>query len=489
MNISSSSPITTPSPNFPIVSCCRIVSIKPLPAHCVAARRWPYYSWIWTVSRIINDSLGHDIGDNLLVEVAARLKATVRDVDTVARLGGDEFVVVLREIRDTDDVDPIARKIQNVLREPFRLDLHQLTVTPSIGVSLYPEDGGNLDTLMKNADSAMYAAKQAGRDACVFFAPSMNAGALERLAMENSLRNALQRDEFELHFQPRVNLNTSRIVGFEALIRWRHPELGDVSPTQFIPLAEETGLIVPIGAWVLTAACRQNRIWQDLGLPPVPIAVNLSSRQFRQSNIKQTVLEALASSELDGAFLELELTESVVMENPETSAEILNELKQTGLKLSIDDFGTGYSSLTYLKRFPLDTLKIDQSFVRDLVVDPDDAAIVSAVISMAHDLDLEVVAEGVETQEQMRFLRGRQCDEAQGYLFGRPVDAETAAQIASTTGHPGGLTAGRLQHRRKPESRDVPVSICNCFCTTSTEPGAPATWVVPVNFPSSPTTA
>jgi diguanylate cyclase (GGDEF)-like protein/PAS domain S-box-containing protein len=377
----------------------------------------------------INDSLGHECGDALLVEVATRLKRALREEDTVARLGGDEFVVVLRNVRSADDVGPVAHKILDTLHDPFLLDPHQLTVTSSIGISLYPDDGTDSNILMKNADAAMYAAKQTGRNTCVFFAPSMNAGALERLSMENSLRRALEQEEFRLHYQPRIDIQTGRIVGFEALLRWKHPELGDIPPARFVPLAEETGLIVPIGAWALQTACTINREWQLLGLPPVTVAVNLSSLQFRQKQMQEAVLNALKNSGLNGSYLELELTESVVMENPEAATESLRLLKKLGVQLSIDDFGTGYSSLAYLKRFPLDTLKIDQSFVRDLVVDADDASIVSAVISMAHDLGLDVVAEGVETLEQLRFLRARQCDGAQGYLFGRAVDAETALNL------------------------------------------------------------
>ena len=377
----------------------------------------------------INDSLGHDCGDALLVEMAARIKGLLREEDTVARLGGDEFVIVLQNLKTAKDANPSAHKIMEALREPFLLDAHQIMVTPSIGISIYPEDGQDSNGLMKNADAAMYAAKKSGRNNYMFFSSDMNAGALERLSLENGLRCALQRDEFRLCYQPRVNIQTGRIVGFEALLRWLHPELGLILPGQFIPLAEETGLIVPIGVWVLRTACRQNREWQELGLPPVTMAVNLSALQFRQHGIKETVLEALTDSKLGGIHLELELTESVVMENPAVAAEILRQLKKIGVKLSVDDFGTGYSSLAYLKSFPIDTLKIDQSFVRDLVVDADDAAIVSAIISMAHDLGLEVIAEGVETLQQLHFLRARQCDEAQGYLFQRPVDSETALQL------------------------------------------------------------
>lgn len=377
----------------------------------------------------INDSLGHSIGDALLVEMAQRLRATIREVDTVARHGGDEFVAVLRELRSADDALVIVRKLLAAIREPFQLDRHQLEVTSSIGISLYPEDGQDYETLLRNADAAMYAAKQSGRDAYSFFAPGMNAGALERLTLENNLRQALRQGEFELHYQPIVNIQSVHIIGFEALLRWRHPDLGLIPPVQFIPLAEETGLISPLGTWMLHTACRQIREWQDGGLPGLPIAVNISALQFRQQRLKETIAEALAEARIDGTHLVMELTESMVMENPEMAVEVLGELKRIGVRLSIDDFGTGYSSLAYLKRFPLDILKIDQSFVRDLANDPNDAAIVSAVVSMAHDLGLGVVAEGVETLDQLRFLRSKQCDEAQGFLFAHPLAAGKAAEI------------------------------------------------------------
>ncbi|WP_054774186.1 EAL domain-containing protein, partial [Methylogaea oryzae] len=373
--------------------------------------------------KLINDSLGHAVGDALLVEVARRLSDSVRETDTVSRLGGDEFVVLLSEVRNGDEAMQVAQKILRSMQEVFQVGIHQLAVTPSIGIALSPDDGEDFDTLLRNADAAMYTAKQDGRNSYVFFTPSMNAGALERLSMETSLRRALEREEFRLHYQPKVDADSGRVLGLEALLRWEHPELGWVPPSRFIPLAEDTGQIAAIGNWVLQTACRQNRAWQEQGLLAVPVAVNLSALQFRQRRLKDQVLDALRQSDLDARYLELELTESMLMEDTAGAVVMLAELRKIGVRLSIDDFGTGYSSLSYLKRLPIDALKIDQSFVRDIADDSDDAAIVSAVISMAHDLHLRVVAEGVETLEQLRFLRAHQCDEAQGYLFSRPVCA------------------------------------------------------------------
>jgi diguanylate cyclase (GGDEF)-like protein/PAS domain S-box-containing protein len=381
--------------------------------------------------KVINDSLGHAVGDALLVGVANRLLESVRETDTVSRLGGDEFVVLLSEIHSGDEAAQVGQKILRLMQEVFQVGEHQLAVTPSIGIALAPDDGEEFDALLKNADAAMYTAKQGGRNSYAFFTPSMNAGALERLSMESSLRRALERQEFQLHYQPKVDVDSGRIRGLEALLRWQHPDLGWVPPSRFIPLAEETGQIAAIGHWVLHAACRQNRLWQDQGLLAVPVAVNLSALQFRQRQLKDLVLDALKGSGLEAGFLELELTESMLMEDAAGAAAMLAELRRVGVGLSIDDFGTGYSSLSYLKRLPINALKIDQSFVRDIAGDADDAAIVSAVISMAHDLHLNVIAEGVETLEQLRFLRAHQCNEAQGFLFSRPLPAdETAALLA-----------------------------------------------------------
>ncbi len=384
----------------------------------------------------INDTLGHSVGDRLLQEVAERLKKCLRSSDTVARgdpmassdtvarLGGDEFIVSITDITRGEDAAKVASRILDALHEAFRLDAHEVVITGSIGISVFPNDGGDAETLLKNADAAMYHAKDAGRNGFQFYSGSMNAAAFQRLSLENSLRKALERGEFQLHFQPQIDVDAGTIFGAEALIRWRHPDLGLVSPAEFIPLAEETGLILPIGEWVLRQACAQARAWQDAGHGPLLIAVNLSGRQFRQQELVQTVEQALASAGLDPRHLELELTESILMRSVEETVDTLKQLKAMGLRVSVDDFGTGYSSLNYLTRFPIDTLKIDQSFVRGITTDPGDAAITAAIIAMARGLKIAVIAEGVETQDQLVYLRQRGCRLMQGYLFSRPVPAE-----------------------------------------------------------------
>ena len=371
----------------------------------------------------INDSLGHDAGDALLTQVASRLTCSVREGDTVARLGGDEFVLLLSEIRAEDDVSAITQKLLKAMSAPFDIGGHELHITCSIGIASYPKDGKDRQTLLKNADAAMYRAKDLGRNNAQFYAAEMNVKAMERLMLESGLRHALERNEFLLHYQPQVDLRTGEITGMEALVRWQHPELGLVSPARFIPVAEESGLIVPLGEWVLRTACAQNKAWQRAGLKPISVAVNLSARQFRQPNLVEVVAGILRETELDPAHLELELTESLVMQNVEVTIATLDRLKAMGIKLSIDDFGTGYSSLSYLKRFPIHTLKIDQSFVRDITTDPSDAAIAKTIIAMAHELGLMVIAEGVETEEQKSFLQQRHCDEMQGFFFSKPVPA------------------------------------------------------------------
>jgi len=371
----------------------------------------------------INDSLGHDAGDLLLTQVAARLVGNVREGDTVARQGGDEFVLILSEIREEDDVQVVAQKILKAMSAPFDIKGRELHITCSIGIASYPKDGEDSQTLLKNANAAMYRAKEMGRNNAQYYAAEMNVRAMERLVLENGLHHALERDEFLLHYQPQVDLQTGEITGMEALVRWQHPELGLVSPAMFIPVAEDSGLIVALGEWVLRTACAQNKAWQLAGLKPISIAVNLSARQFRQPDLVEMVAAILRETGLDPVCLELELTESLVMQDVEATIATLSRLKAMGLKLSVDDFGTGYSSLSYLKRFPIDTLKIDQSFVRDITTDPDDAAIAKAIISMAHDMQLRVIAEGVETEAQKSFLRLRRCDEMQGYFFSRPVPA------------------------------------------------------------------
>ncbi len=378
--------------------------------------------------KTINDSLGHPAGDQLLIEVAHRLLACVRRMDTVTRLGGDEFVVLLSEA-SIDGTVEVARKILEVVARPCWVEGHELKVTPSLGISLFPQDGRNFETLLKHADTAMYRAKDAGRNTYQFFANEMNVAALERLVLENSLRQGLERGEFVLHYQPQVNVASGHIVGAEALIRWNHPQIGLVPPAKFIPVAEISGLIVAIGEWVLREACRQNRRWQQAGLPTISVAVNISSVQFRGGHLEETIRAALADTGLAAQHLELELTEGIVMGGANETVQTLLSLSAMGLKLSIDDFGTGYSSLSYLKRFPIDKLKIDQSFVRDIVSDPDDWAIASAVISLGHSLRLGVIAEGVEHAEQFEMLKRQGCDEVQGYHFSVPLPADEFAEL------------------------------------------------------------
>lgn len=379
--------------------------------------------------KLINDSLGHPAGDELICEVARRLAACVRQGDTVARLGGDEFMIVLSELIAEDDAAVIAAKLLQAISAPMRLSGHDMVVNGSVGVSLYPRDGAVAATLVKNADVAMYRAKDLGGNRFQFYAPEMNARTLERLELENGLRYALEHDELELHYQPKVELLTGRVVGAEALVRWRHPSLGLIPPGDFIPLAEETGLIVPVGEWVIEAACRQLKAWREQGLREVSVAVNVSARQFQHENLVAVLNAALGSSGVAPQQLHVEVTESGVMSSPEATIVTLRALKALGVLISLDDFGTGYSSLNYLKRFPIDSLKIDRSFVADLTTSAEDAAIALMVISLAHSLGQTVVAEGVETQAQLDFLRRHNCDEMQGYLFSRPLEAQAFASL------------------------------------------------------------
>lgn len=374
--------------------------------------------------KMINDSLGHHVGDELLKAVAERLKCNARANDTVARLGGDEFTVILEGVTDIEDPTTVARKILDVMSKPFYLDGHEVFVTASLGITVYPLDGRNIDDLLKNADTAMYRAKEQGRNNYQFYTEDMNAQAVEHLILESSLRHALERHEFILHFQPQVDLHSREITGMEALLRWAHPEFGLLQPAQFIPLAEETGLITSIGTWVLEAACTQAVAWQSEGLANVRIAVNLSARQFRQENLVEIVSKTLADTGLNPQFLELEITESFLLDNVDSAISTLKKLHNLGVQISIDDFGTGYSSLSYLRRLPLNSLKIDQSFVHDISAKNDDAAIAEAIIAMAQSLRLRVMAEGVETEEQLYFLRTRGCDYGQGFLICRPIPAE-----------------------------------------------------------------
>ncbi len=376
-----------------------------------------------------NDTLGHLIGDQLLKSVAERLNLTLREGNRVARFGSDEFAVLLTRIAGAEDAARRANNFQNVLNAPFIVDGHELYVTSSIGIGLYPDDGTDAQGLLKSAGSALYRAKQLGGSSYQFYTADMNERALARLALENQLRWALERKEFVVYYQPQVNLDTGKIMGMEALVRWQHPELGLVSPAEFIPLAEDTGLIMPIGEWVLRTACAQTRVWQNCGFKNLHVAVNLSPRQFQQPDLLQLIEGALKETGLDPASLELEVTESSVMKNAESAINTLGELRAMGIRISIDDFGSGYSSLSYLKHLPIDVLKIDQSFVRDMTSDPKDAAIAMAIIQLAHSLQLQVKAEGVETEEQLHFLRLLRCDEMQGYLFCKPLPVEAFEQL------------------------------------------------------------
>ncbi|MDW7645994.1 MAG: EAL domain-containing protein [Desulfuromonadales bacterium] len=374
--------------------------------------------------KVINDSLGHAFGDKLLCSLAKRLMQLVREADTVARLGGDEFVILLAEVAEPEDVGLVASKILQHLAKPFWVDNREILVTASLGISLYPKDSDEGATLIRNADMAMYRAKKNKRNSFAFYSPEMNQRILETLELEGGLRQALERKEFCLHYQPQVDLGSGHIVGCEALVRWQHPQRGMVPPDNFIPLAEETGLIVPLGTWVLRESCRQAREWQEQGLSGLSVAVNISGRQFREPDFVATVERVLQESGLEPQFLELEITESVMMENVESAIMTWADLKLLGVSLAIDDFGTGYSSLSYLKQFPIHSLKIDRSFVCDIVTDSNDAAIASSVIALAHTMGLKVVGEGIETEEQLQFLKEKGCNMGQGYLFSRPLPAE-----------------------------------------------------------------
>ncbi len=380
--------------------------------------------------KFVNDALGHSAGDELLKVAAGRMMACVRDADTVARIGGDEFVLVLATVdNEENSAGRVAQRILEAFAQPVTLANRELFVTCSIGIALYPRDGVDAETLVKNADAAMYRAKEQGRNNCQFYTPEASARAQERLSLEGRLRRALERDEFRLHYQPLVDLRTGQVTGLEALIRWQEPELGMVSPVRFIRVAEETGLILPIGEWVLRTACAQNKAWQDQGLARVRVAVNLSAHQFHQKDLARQIKGVLSTTGLDPSYLEVELTESMLMQNVEEAISIMLELRAIGAHISLDDFGTGYSSLSYLKRFPIDTVKVDKSFVREITVDADSAAIADAIIAMGHSLRLTVLAEGVETEEQLAFLGARGCNRMQGYLFSKPLPPEELAKL------------------------------------------------------------
>lgn len=389
----------------------------------------------------VNDTLGHPFGDKLLTLVSHRITDRLRPDDVVSRGGGDEFIVLLRDVRGIEDVSRVAKQLIEDIAAPVHLDGYQLSVSASVGISLYPQDGHDVATLQRNADTAMYQAKAEGRGTFRFFTESMNRAIMERLELESALRQATADSAFELAYQPQVRLNDGAVIGMEALLRWEHPEKGPIGPDRFIPVAEESGLIVAIGEWVLRTACRQFRGWLDEGLAPDRFSVNLSARQFRDSGLKDKVQDALKANDLEPHHLELELTESCVMENPEASIAILSELKAMGVQVAVDDFGIAYSSLSYLKRLPVDRLKIDRSFVCDIPQDSDDEAITETIISMAHNLGLQVIAEGVETREQLEFLQGKGCDEIQGFLFSRPLNSQRLGEL--------------LRQERRSESRAV----------------------------------
>ncbi len=379
--------------------------------------------------KFINDSLGHNIGDFLLKSAANRLVSCLRKDDVISRMGGDEFIVLLSEIDSEEDAVQISKKIITAMQKPFNINGLNLHVSTSIGIAIYPKDGRDEETLLKNADTAMYHAKEKGRNNYQLYNQSMYNQAIKLLKMENSLRKALELNEFTLHYQPKVNVNSKKVIGVEALIRWQHPKHGIISPAEFIPLAEEIGLIIPIGEWVLRTACNQNIAWQQSGLPPIRMAVNLSAKQFLQTDFKKIIADILQETGLEAQWLELEITENIAMHNIKLVSKILQELKSMGIHISLDDFGTGYSSLSFLKKMPIDMLKIDRSFITDITSDADNAAIVAAAIAMAHSLKLKVVAEGVETAEQLQFLKKLKCNEVQGFLFSEPVTQEKIAKM------------------------------------------------------------
>ena len=375
----------------------------------------------------INDTLGHSIGDLLLIEVANRLQSTLREEDTLSRLGGDEFILILPGT-DSHGAANVSQKLIGIMAKPYHIDSFELTITGSIGVALYPHDGTDFEILSQKADTAMYRAKQEGRNNYRFFTAEMQDTSARNLQLVTALRYALERNQLSLHYQPQISIHKNRIIGTEALLRWHHPELGTISPAEFIPIAEDSGLIIPIGEWVLRQAVKQAKLWMEDGLGPLIMAVNISAIQFRHPDLPKLITQILAETGLAPEYLELELTEGVAMYDPQGAIEMMNNLHELGIRMSIDDFGTGYSSLSYLKKFKVYKLKIDQSFVRDISTDPEDKAIVSAIISMSRSLGLQTIAEGVETIEQLTYLRSQGCDEVQGYYYSKPMPSSQVKQ-------------------------------------------------------------
>lgn len=383
--------------------------------------------------KLVNDTMGHDVGDQLLKGIAKRLSGIIRESDTMARIGGDEFTILLQDLSFPEDAGKVAEKVISSFNEPFLLDDREFFITTSIGITIYPIDGEDVKTLLKNADIAMYKAKSQGRNNYRFFTPTMNEKNMHRLDLENSLRRGLEKNEFEIYYQPQVEVSSGKIIGHEALLRWNHPQKGLLSPTEFISVAEETGLIVPIGEQVLKRACNQNKDWQMAGFPPMRVAVNLSARQFLQQNLVHKIAQILDEYGMDPCYLELEITESLAMQDLDFTIKTIQELRRMGISIAVDDFGTGYSSLSYLKRLPIDIIKIDRSFIRDINIDPKNEAIIQTIILLAHNLNLKVIAEGVETIGQREYLQDKKCDEMQGYLLYKPMSASQATEILIET--------------------------------------------------------
>jgi diguanylate cyclase (GGDEF)-like protein len=390
----------------------------------------------------INDSKGHAVGDKLLQNVAMRLKQLMRESDTIGRLGGDEFTILLKGVKSAQNIIKVAEKVLHGLAKPYVFDGHTLPLTASIGVSIYPHDGEDIETLIKKADYAMYRAKSSGKNNFQLFNLAMESSGSSRVSLENGLQKAILNDELMVFYQPQVDIKTGVITGLEALVRWQHPKHGLISPADFIPMAEESGLIVPLGQWVLRVACQQNKYWQSAGYPAVPIAINLSARQFRELSLAKTVADVLHESDLEAEYLMLEITESNAMQDVEYTVSTLEVLKEMGVQIAVDDFGTGYSSLSYLKRFPIDMLKIDKSFVLDIPQNPDDASIIAAIVALAHSLGMKVIAEGVETKEQLNFLRSINCDQIQGFYFSPPLQIDRLQQLLDS-----GQRLERIEYR------------------------------------------